>query len=201
MPLIQDTFPAPSLDPTRWSDIQDGSVSLTIGVPMDGVYPETVDDVGDAVTITSQSKLIVPGVLDFDTSIFYEDFPTDPDQALVAFLGWRSMQLDGSLQPSYGADILLCRKPDAQFFFQRHTISTGVENRSTIIADPASGADGGFRVVRSGFSYRLYRYDAIGMTWDLLSTEVVPHVGPGFIVFGLFAEDPMAPGFPWVFQT
>lgn len=202
MPVIEDKFPAPSLDPDRWTSIENGSVSVVIGVPEDGVFPQNVDDIDDAVTISSQEKLIIPGLLDFDVRIFYEDVFTDVSESIVSFLGWRSTQLDNDNESSYGVDVLLCVKPAPDFVFQRHTIVSSVENRSTITPDVSVGGDGGFRVVRSGFNYKLYRFDAeVSNEWELLSTEIIPHAGPGFIVFGIFAEDPLSPGFPWVFQT
>ena len=63
---------------------------------------------------------------------------------------------------------------------------------------PTSGANGGFRLERAGQSYILSYNDG---GWVVFSIENLPHVGPGYIVFGQFAEEPSLPAFPWVPQT
>jgi len=197
MPTITELFPAPTLDPTRWVSTLQGSTSLTIGAPSDGVYPVGVDDPGDQVTVDSKNRLTVPAG-SFDARIFYDDVFDDIDENISSFLGWRSNQVDGGGMPAFGIDILLCVKPGPVFELQKQTVNLGSVNRGTVINDPLNGGNGGFRVTRSASTYSLYFFNA---GWVLLAQEVLPFSGPGFIFFGQLAESPTLQAFPWVPQT
>lgn len=197
MSTVFDVFPPPSLDSNKWSSTLVGSVGLSVGVPSNGVYPLTVDDPGDQVRIDSEGKISTPSG-SFDVRLFYADVFSDLDENIVSFLGWRSTQKDGLGDPAYGIDALLCVKPDPVYEFQKRAINLGSVGRSTVLIDPTSGADGGFRIVRSGTDYQLYYYNS---GWVLFETEALPHNGPGYIVFGQFAESPTLLAFPWIPQT
>jgi len=202
MPIITDTFPAPTLNSARWASQLNGSVGITIGVPTDGVYPELVDDDGDSVLVTSDGKITAPGGSNFDTSIFYKDVFNDPDQAIVSFLGWRSAQKTGLGESLYGVDVRLRVAPLAtSITYQKATASLGAVSVSDILVDPASGADSGLRIQRSGTSYELFRFDNGLNAWVSLVSVSLGFSGPGFIVFGQIAEDPFNPVIPWVLQT
>lgn len=202
MPTITDTFPAPALDPARWTDQLNGSVNLVIGVPSDGVYPENVDDDGDSVLIVSDNKMMVPGGGNFDTHIFYQDTFNDPDQAIVSFLAWRSSQKNGMGQSLYGVDVRLRVDPGgAPITFQKAVTTLGVGSVSDIIPDPLGGENSGFRIVRTGTDYEIFRFDTNINNWVSLTTVSLGFAGPGFIVFGQFAEDPFNPVIPWLLQT
>lgn len=200
MPTFTDSFPAAALDATKWASATSGSVSLVIGSPSDGVYPQTVNDEGDAVTVSSSGLLTVPGSSGFDIEIYYEDIFTDVDETIITFLGWRSDQLDTEGNPAYGIDIALSVRPGPLYEFEQGAINLGTFGRSVLATDTSSGGDGGFRIARSGNNYTLYSRDATNTAWSSLATVVLPHVGPGYIVFGQFAESPTYP-FPWISQT
>ena len=65
MSTFTDEFPAPILDATKWTGTTVGTCSIVVGAPTDGIYPTTVDDDGDSVLISSDDKLIVPGLIPF----------------------------------------------------------------------------------------------------------------------------------------
>lgn len=201
MPIINDAFPPAALNATYWTAGFGNDGSIVVGSPSNGVYPQNLDMDGDSVAVSSANKLIVPGVLNFDMHIYYEDVYTVAGVNIVSLLSWYSMQLDMSGDPAYGISILLCAKPDPEYLFQQVIQNQGAVYRTNLITDPSSGANGGFRIQRTGSQYMLYRYDVGLPGWVLLSTETLGHVGPGFIVFGQFAENTEQQGFPWVFQT
>jgi len=196
--LITDTFPAPTLDDAKWSDQQTGSVGLVIGSPSDGVYPQNVDDDGDEVVVLSEGKISVPAGQSFDQSIFYENVYTDPDQSIVLFLGWRTYQQAPSGNPAFGIDASLAVLPGPAYYFQKRTFESDTETRDNIIEDELEGADGGFRMERIGSNYSLYRHN--GDDWELLQTVHFPHTDTGYVIFGVFAVNPVL-SFPWVLQT
>jgi hypothetical protein len=200
MAVVSDTFPAPVLNSSLWFSSLAGSVGLTIGSPIDGAYPITVDDDGDEVLISSKNKVTVPGNSSFDSRIFYEDTFTDTEQSIVSFLGWRSLQESGG-NPDYGVDLRLKFSPGPIWTFQQSTIVFSTPSISEITFDPTNGGDGGFRITRAGTIYTLYRYDTTGSNWVQLTTVNLGFQGPGYIIFGQFAEDPSEPVIPWFFQT
>lgn len=200
MGLLLDSFPAPTLNAEIWTDIQQGTVGLVVGVPQDGAYPQNVDDDGDVVEVRSYDLVTVPGGESFDTNIFYEDTYSDIDNSIFYYLGWRSLMKDGSGVPLYGYDVMLCIKPDTETLFQRRTFHYAVEAIDVVLSDPTDGADGGFRLSRSGDDYTSYYYDKPEESWVPLETFTFPYTMPGFIVFGVFAREPTFL-FPWVAQT
>ncbi len=200
MAIVSDTFPAPALNSSLWFSSLTGSVGLTVGSPIDGAYPETVDDDGDEVLISSKNKVTVPGNSAFDTRIFYEDTFTDTEQAIVSFFGWRSVQESGG-NPVYGVDLRLRFSPGPIWTFQKATIVFSTPSVTDITFDPTNGGDGGFRIVRAGTVYTLYRYNTTGSNWVSVTSVNLGFQGPGYIIFGQFAEDPSVPVIPWFFQT
>ena len=197
MPTVTDTFPAPSIDTTKWTSATTGSTSLVVGTPSDGVYPQTVGDDGDSVIISSSGKSSVPGSTSFEVEVSYEDVFTDPDEVIVSFLGWRSDLLDASGDAAYGIDVALVVSPGPTYEFHRGVINLGTASRDVLEIDASSGGDGGLRITRSGSDYLLYRYDSGTTSWVLLDTVSLPHVGTGYILVGQFAETPTFP-FPWI---
>lgn len=196
MPLITDTFPAPALDPLKWTDVQAGNVALVIGNPVDGVYPHGVDENGDEVYIESDGKVMVPAGIPFEQRVFYEDVYQDPEQTLSMSLGWRS-ELKSGGNPVWGVDVALTVQPGGIFLFQKSEILSGMGVRSTVLVDPTSGAAGGFRMTRIGSTYGLYYYAG---GWVHLTDVTLPYNGPGFVRFGIMAFDAEIT-FPWIFQT
>lgn len=196
MPLITDTFPAPALDPLKWTDVQAGTVALFVGTPVDGVYSHGVDEHGDSVFVESDGKIQIPAGIPFEQRVYYEDVYEDPEQTVSLSLGWRSELKSGGI-PLWGVDVALTVQPGGVFLFQKGEVLAGIGVRSTIIIDPSSGASGAFRVTRIGSTYGLY-YRAGG--WVHLTDVVLPYNGPGFARFGIEAFD-AAIVFPWIFQT
>ncbi len=201
MSTLTDTFPAPTLNSGTWSSILTGSVGLTIGTPTDGAYPTTIDDHGDEVSITSENKITIPGDTSFDVRIFYEDVFTDPQQNIISYLGWRSLQKNMLLQSMYGLDVRLKATPASTYIFQRLAITLANPVFNDLIFDPSAGGDGGFRITRAGTTYNLYRYDTGILNWVLITSVALGFSGPGFIVFGQIAESPSEPIVPWLLQT
>lgn len=200
MPLLQDAFPAPFLDATRWTDTQQGTVSLTVGVPSDGVYPVDVDDHLDSVVVSSKGKIITPPNAPFVMDISYEGAFVDPEQDILSFLGWRSNQEYVPNEPAFGVDLILCVKPSGSVILQKRLIVGGVESISDIQNDPHDGAARAFRIERSGTSYLLWQWDGVS-SWDLRDTVNLGYQGSGYIVFGQQALDPTLQAFPWISQT
>lgn len=198
MPTIIDSFPSPSLDATKWNIALEGGASYAVGSPIDGVYPQGIDDQGDGLIVDSEGKIVVPSG-SFDVSIFYADVFVDPEEDIFSFLGWRSNQLDLEGNPAFAVDVLLSARSGPVFEFQKATVNLGSYNRTTIISDPTNGADGGFRIVRNWMNYSLFYFD--GVSFQPLAVENIPHNGAGYIVFGQVAESFMLEAFPWVSQT
>lgn len=194
--LINDTFPKPSLNPLNWTALQQGTVALFVGTPTDGVYPHGVDTPGDSVEVSSESKINIPAGTPFEQWIHYGDVYTDPEQAIIYYLGWRSALKSGGISV-WGVDVLLAARPGNEFVFQKRVINSGVEVRNTIKSDPALGANSQFKMVRVGSTYSLYYYDG---GWVHLEDVVLPYSGIGYVHFGVYAEDPLIV-FPWIFQT
>lgn len=196
--LIRDDFPAPSIDTNYWTSTVSGAgVSLTVGVPIDGLYFQNVNAVGDEGYLDSDSKLIVPGVADFDSRIAYSGIYSDATESIVTHFGWYSLQQTALGNPLYGATVILCVYPGPQYYFQKSYINSGMLTRDNIKVDPLGGSSSGFRIVRTGTVYYLYYNDTGTGLWSLLNTTDLGYHGPGFVKFGVYAENPIY-AFPWV---
>lgn len=200
MSVFSDTFPPPSLDTARWTEDLQGSVSLTIGVPTDGVYPVDVDDLFDEAAVHSRTKIYVPANHDFDSQIDYID-PYDevvPPVTRVIYFGWRSI-LEGGGAPLWGVEVMLQVVAGPGYFFQKRVIDNGTVTITALIPDPTVGADGKFRVRRLGSNYEIYYYNG---GWVLLDTIALSYVGMGYVRFGVYAESPSPDeeGLPWILE-
>lgn len=196
--FVTDDFSGPTLDATKWSSVEVGSIYLSVGMPTNGVYFHGVDDHGDSGIARSKNKIIIPASAGFNANIEYGGLYEDPGQRVLTFLGWRSNQEDAFGDALHGIDIMLAVDPGPFYIFKKRTINWGVENRSDIKNDPTNGADGKLRIERVGINYSFY-FENAGL-WELLDTVSFPQIGLGYIIFGLFAEDP-ALIFPWILQT
>lgn len=195
---ILDNFPPPSLDPSKWSSVQQGTTALQVGFPENGCFVHGVDDHGDHVYVSSEGKFYLPANRYFSIHIFYSDIYSDPEQDIRYYFGYRSNQKDGGGDPLYGIDVMLSVEPGPSFVLQKRVISAGVVNISNIVPDPLVGGDGGFRVVRNGTVYSLYRYDG---SWIKIDDVDLGFKGAGYVQFGVYAEDGTLLHFPWVAQT
>ena len=195
---MTDYFPAPSLDTTRWTSNTVGSGMITVGVPSDGVFITGIDDDGDSALIDSEAKIYTPAGQPFAVNIDYNDLAADPDQVISAFLGWRSTEQDAGI-PLYGVDMLIsCYPLTGRYWFEKRTTSLDATVWSKIIEDPMDGANGKLRIVRSDYIYSLYSYDRTltAPDWRKLVDLEMDTNGSGFVTFGYFAFDPLAPSFP-----
>jgi len=201
MGIITDTFPGPTLDAAKWSDDLQGSVSYNVGTPTDGVFPIGVDDHGDLVGVNSDNKIIVPATLPFDAQIFYSGVYFDPEQEILATLGWRTMAKDGGGIPLHGVDIMVVSKLDAvTVSLEKRTLNMGSYTRSVISPEPSGGEDARLRLARSGSNYMLYHWNPAIPDWVLVDTVALPSVAVGFVQFTLEAVNPDIP-IPWIAQT
>ena len=192
---VLDTFPPPSLDVAKWTDYFAGSTASQVGFPEDGYFVHGVDDSGDHVYVESKSKISLPANKYFSVQIMYKDIYYDADQDIRYYFGYRSNQQDGGGNPLYGVDLMLLAEPGGVFFFQQRVIVGGVETISNLLADPTGGADGGFKVIRNGTVYSLYRFDG---RWTPVVDVGLGFSGPGYIRFGVMAENVGLAAFPWV---
>jgi len=195
---VADSFPPPSLDSSKWTEYLIGSTALQIGFPENGCFPHGVDDDGDHVYVESKNKIVFPANRSFSSHIFYSDLYSDAHQNIRYYFGFRSDQQDLSGNPFYGVDVILLVDIGLSYIFQKGIISGGSETISNIMIDPTSGANGGFKVSRSGTIYSLFRYDG---GWIHLTDVDLGFNGSGYIRFGVYAEDAALAVFPWVAQT
>lgn len=197
--LITDTFPPPVVDPAKWTSQAAGSlVGLVVGAPVDGFFPIGVDEHDDIVLARSDGKITVPAAKPFTANLYYGDVYDDPEQNIIPFFGWRSSDKDLGGNPLHVVEIQLVVSPGPFYRFQYRIVNNGSESITIIGDDPSGGGDGGFRIVRSGSVYSLYRFDG---GWTLLVDVPFPRIGEGFIEFGIKAVDPTLAAFPWVIQS
>jgi len=199
MYTFTDNFPPPVLDAQKWTAQVVGSASYVVGTPVDGVFPENVDDVNDSVLVDSDNKIFVPAIHEFEYEIGYVGLYNNPAPTTVrtVFLGWRSL-LKGSGVPLWGVDVLLKVEAGPTYTFQKQTVEDSVVTLTDLIPDPTSGADGRLRIVRTGASYLIYYYDG---GWVLLDTIALGFNSTGFVLFGVFAGPiPEGEDFPWLLQ-
>ena len=201
MTIFTDSFPPPSLDVARWTEDLQGTVSLVVGIPTDGVYPIDVDNAADEVAVHSRTKIYVPTNQPFDSQINYIDPYADavPPVTRILYFGWRSI-LEGAGIPLWGVDVMLRILIGPGYDFLKRVVVNGVTTVTPLIADPTAGADGKFRVERTGYDYKIYYYDG---GWVLLDTITLAHIGLGYVRFGVYAEavaPPAGAPFPWILE-
>lgn len=203
MTVILETFPAPALDANRWNEAAQGAgVSAIVGVPIDGYYPQGVDQDLDAIAVDSSSKLIVPGQQDFEYQFFYDDLDlAGTGIALRIFIGWTSVEQTIDEQPKHQVIFELVYDQDT-YQFAKRTVDAGSLFEGVIAPDPIAG-DGvsGLRMVRQGFLFRLFYYDNISEDWEQIDAFNFNDNGLGFISFGHSAETVTIDTTPWIIGT
>jgi hypothetical protein len=195
---VLDSFPPPVLDSTKWSDYQIGSTALQVGFPENGCFVHGVDDHGDHVYVKSKNKITIPANRFFAAKIFYTDLYSDDEHNIRYYFGFRSDQEDGGGNSLFGVDVMMLVEPGPVYTFQQKVITAGIENISSLLIDPTSGANGGFKVIRNGLVYSLYYYNG---GWVHLVDVNLGFNGVGYIQFGVQADNPSLSYFPWVAQT
>lgn len=200
MPIFTDSFPAPALDSARWTEFLQGAVSLSIGVPVDGVYPVDVDAINEEAAVHSRTKIYVPANHTFEAKIDYVDPYAEvlPPVTRNIYFGWRSI-IEGGGSPLWGVDVILRVVPGPAYVFLKRVIENGVVTITALIPDPTFGATGKFKIRRSGFVYEIFYYNG---AWSILDAISLGYIGLGYIRFGVYAESPppIEESFPWILE-
>lgn len=67
---ILDAFAPPSLDTTKWTAYQQGSVALQVGFPKNGCFLLGVDEHLDHIYVESKGKITLPANNYFSIRMF-----------------------------------------------------------------------------------------------------------------------------------
>jgi len=203
MPLLQETFPGPVIDATRWTETFGNDGASIVGVPGEaqaGYYPQNIDMDGDAADVDSLGKIYVPGAHDFRYQYFYEDIDTElPGVIRVLYIGWQSIELDLAGDPKYIILLLIVVRPSGVERFKKYVKNMASTNMSIIMNDPASGDGvGGLRISRSGYDYFLWRYNNTILDWVVIDNFTFADNGLGYVTFGNYVADDTIPPPPWI---